>query len=164
MFPECLEGIEMPVFTREIFKLLEDRTLCPGVISIPAGLTLRLTLSPRSPGEARQVPEAAGGRDRAEPAGQETPGDDELVRVPDSLGLHHLHLISVTLRFCPCPPFTLIWAPLSHLKCLTSSSRLPWYPVTSAQVLALMAIRSIQKVLKIPSYIWNPFVSLEDIS
>ena len=36
--------------------------------------------------------------------------------------------------------------PGADLKCLTSSCRLPWYPVTSAQVRALMAIRSIQKV------------------
>ena len=86
----------MPVFTWEIFKFLQDGTLCPGLVSIPAGLALSLTLSLRSPGEARQVPEAAGGRDRAEPAGQETPGDDELVCVPASPGLHHSHLVSVT--------------------------------------------------------------------
>ena len=86
----------MPVFTGEIFKFLQDATLCPGLVSIPAGLALSLALSLRSPGEARQVPEVAGGRDRADPTGQKTPGDDELVSVPASPSLHHLHLISET--------------------------------------------------------------------
>ena len=73
---------------------MQDGTLCPGLVSIPAGVTPSLSLRP--PGEARQVPEAAGGRDRADPTGQETPGDDELVGVPFSPSLHHLHLISET--------------------------------------------------------------------
>ena len=92
MLAEVLFRVEVPVFTGEFLKLLVDSALSPGLVPGPAGLTPSLG----APGEAGHGPEAAGGRDRAEAGCQEAPGDDELVSVPGSPGLHQPHLLSET--------------------------------------------------------------------
>ena len=61
---------------------------------MPAG---RRVVEVRVELQAREVPEAAGGRDCAERAVEEGPGGDELVSVPAGLLVTHSQVFSETL-------------------------------------------------------------------
>ena len=93
MILEGLVRIEVPPLTSSVDNV--DQSIA--VFVPPAMPTCCRVIKVRVKLQSGHPPEAAGGWDSADPAVEESPGSDELVSVPLSPRLHHLHVISETL-------------------------------------------------------------------
>ena len=90
MILESLVRIEVP----PLASLVHDVDQSVAVFKAPAVPASGRVIQPRLELQSGHLPEAAGGGDGADRAVEESPGGDQLVRVPAGLVVHHGQVIS----------------------------------------------------------------------